>query len=106
MLKISTRIFAAAVMAALLVALNTGAFACDVCAEGMAKANAKTAKTATKTAKPTVKTVAVAKVAPKTAKKSVVKLAALQGAGAKTASTKIAPKMCPMCEQAKADAKK
>lgn len=114
MLKITTRIFTASAMGALLICFNTGAFACDGCIEGAAqigvKSAAATKTVATKTAakpgtvakiakgaKPVAKVVASAKFAPTVAKKSFVKPVAV------AAKTVMQP--CPMCEQEKESAK-
>lgn len=107
MLKITTRIFTASAMSALLISMNTGAFACDGCAEGKSAVVAKTStKKVVATTKPVAKTVASAKAAPKVAKKSGVKLTALTVASAKVVDSKAAPATCPMCAKEKAEAAK
>ena len=103
-LKTTTRIFAAGAMAALLIGLNTGAFACEMCAEPATKTTARTTK-------PVAKTLASAKLAPKTAKKSALPTKAAKAVGVKTASVKTASVktamlMCPKCQPDKASAKK
>lgn len=81
-------------MAALLIGLNTGAFACDSCAQGAVK------KTVAKTSAKSTKVVANAKIAPKSAKKSGVKTVAVAAK-----STKAAAPMCPHCQAEKAGVK-
>ncbi len=109
MLKITTRIFAAGVLAATLASTNLSAFACESCMEGAKPMSAKpiaakagavksaTVKSVTKVAlksnvrvaKMVAKTSANAKLTPKT----TAKMTSLQTGAKKTAA---AP-MCPNC---------
>lgn len=117
-MKITTRIFTGATMAALLISINTGAFACDGCMKGQAAASAKTSastKVIAKGAKPSAKVVAQARIAPKTSGKAAktaaknaskpvaVKLTTLQNAKLAPQAAAVVP---PCCAHEHADAKK